>query len=113
MNETRAAQLFSRIPDGHTNPLRRPSDSYTDRRLRTMVEDANNKGDCIINVGSGYYRPLPDDEVDEKELHEYLNKELSRARKILKKRLAMKIAFEKRKELEIFTDHTRKAEQFK
>ena len=109
MNTSLAAQLFSRIPDGHANPLRRPSDSYTDRVLRRMVEDANNNGDCIINVGSGYYRPLPNDEVDEKELHEYLNKELSRARKILKKRLAMKIAFEKRKEFEIFTNHTREA----
>ena len=109
LKKSKATQLFSRIPNGHANPLRRPSDSYTDRRLREMVEDANNNGDCIINVGSGYYRPLPNDEVDEKELHEYLNKELSRARKIHKKRLAMKIAFEKRKEFEIFTDHTRKA----
>lgn len=109
MKESLAAQLFSRIPDGHANPLRRPSDSYTDRVLRRMVEDANNSGDCIINVGSGYYRPLPGDEVDEKEFHEYLNKELSRARKIQVKRLRMKIAFEKRKELELFTNHTRKA----
>lgn len=74
MSRTEAEQFFSRIPNGHTNPLRRPSNSYTDRVLRRMVEDANNKGDCIINVGSGYYRPLPNDEVDEKELHEYLNK---------------------------------------
>lgn len=73
------------------------------------MEDANNKGDCIINVGSGYYRPLPNDEVDEKEFKEYLAKELSRARKIQVKRLRMKMAFEKRKELEIFTNHTRKA----
>jgi len=72
-----------------------------------MVEDANNKGDCIINVGRGYYRPLPNDPVDVKEFHEYLSKELSRARRILKKRLAMKMAFEKRKEFELFTNHTK------
>lgn len=106
MSRTEAEQFFSRIPNGHTNPLRRPSNIYTDRVLRRMVEDANNKGDCIINVGSGYYRPLPNDEIDEKELHEYLATELSRARKILKKRLAMRTAFEKRRELELFTDHT-------
>ncbi len=87
-------------------PLRRPSDSYTDRVLRRMVEDANNRGDCIINVGRGYYRPLPNDPVDVKELHEYLNKELSRARRVLRKRLAMRMAFEKGKEFEVFTDHT-------
>lgn len=98
--KSKAEQLFSRIPDGHENPLRRPSDDYTDRALRRMVEDANNKGDCIINVGRGYYRPLPNDPVDVKELHEYLNKDLSRARKVLKKRLAMRMTFEKWKEKE-------------
>ena len=110
LKDTLAAQLFSRIPDGHANPLQRPSDKCTDRCLRRMVEDANNNGDCIINVGGGYYRPLPNDVVDEKELHEYLAKELSRARNIQRKRLAMRIAFEKRKELELFTDYTRKAQ---
>ena len=109
MKKLLAEQLFLKIPNGHANPLRRPSDSYTDRALRRMVEEANNNGDCIINVGSGYYRPLPSDAVDEKELKEYLVTELSRARNILKKRLAMKIAFEKRREFEVFTDHTREA----
>lgn len=109
MNETRARQHFLRIPDGHAKPLPRPSDAGTDRAFRELVESANNNGDCIINVGSGYYRPLPGDEVDEKELHEYLAKELSRARKIQVKRLAMRTAFEKRKDIEVFTDHTREA----
>lgn len=109
MRESIAAQFFSRIPDGHANPLKRPANRYTDRVLRKMVEVANNKGDCIINVGSGYYRPLPNDEVDAGEFQEYMNKELARARKILKKRMSMRTAFEKRRELESFTDHTRKA----
>ncbi len=100
MSKSKATQLFLQIPCGHAQPLRRPSDSYTDRVLRRMVEDANNRGDCIINVGRGYYRPLPNDPVAVKELHEYLSKELSRARRVLKKRLAMRMAFEKRKEQE-------------
>ena len=109
MKETRARQYFLRIPDGHANPLPRPSDAVTDRAFRELVEDANRNGDCIINVGRGYYRPRPEDAVDEKELKEYLAKELSRARKIQTKRLAMKIAFEKRRDVEVFTNHTREA----
>ena len=110
MNETKAKQHFLRIPDGHANPLHRHPDKYVDRAFRGLVESANKSGDCIINVGSGYYRPLPGDAVDEKELNEYLAKELSRARKIQVKRLAMRSAFEKRRDIEVFTDHTRKAE---
>ena len=108
MKESKARQHFLRIPSGHTHPLQRPTDSYTDRAFREMVESANHNGDCIINVGSGYYRPLPGDDTDEKELREYLTKELTRARRILAKRLAMRSAFEKRREVEVFTNHTRK-----
>lgn len=55
------------IPHGHKNKLQRPSDPYEDRVLRNQIAKANTEGDCIINVGSGYYRPVPGDEVDEKE----------------------------------------------
>ena len=109
MKETRARQYFLRIPDGHENPLPRPSDACTDRMFRDLVEDSNRNGDCIINVGRGYYRPRPGDAVDEKELNEYLAKELSRARKIQVKRLAMRNAFEKRRDIEVFTNHKREA----
>ena len=110
MGESKAKQYFLRIPDGHKNPLPRPSDASTDRAFRELVEDANNNGDCIINVGSGYYRPLPGDVVDAKELEQYLKKELSRARKIQLKRIRMRDAFRKRMDIEVFTNHTRKAE---
>lgn len=109
MDEIRARQHFSKIPDGHEKPLQRPSDASTDRAFRELVEEANNSGDCIINVGKGYYRPIPHDPVDLVELTEYLNKELARARKIQKKRLAMKQAFLKRVECELLISHTREA----
>lgn len=109
MNETKAKQYFLRIPDGHKYPLPRPSDASTDRAFRELVENANKNGDCIINVGSGYYRPLPGDEVDEKEFNEYLAKDLSRARQVLLKRMRMKDAFRKRIDIEVFTNHTREA----
>lgn len=96
--KSKAAPLFSRISDGHENPLRRPSDDYTDRALRRMVEDANNKGDCIINVGRGYYRPLPNDPVDVKEFHEYMNKEQHHIRSMQTKCFSMVLAFNRKRQ---------------
>lgn len=86
------------IPYGHEHPLQRPANPYEDRVLRKNIEYANNNGDCVINVGAGYYKPVPGDAVDEKELNEYLAQELHRARAIQAKRLAMKMAFERRRE---------------
>ena len=85
-----AMDYFSRISDGHKNAIQRPWNRVVDRCLRKMIEKANNNGDCIINVGNGIYRPIPGDPVDEKELNEYLGKELHRARAIQLKRLCMK-----------------------
>ena len=81
--------------------MQRPANDLEDRALRRKIEIANNEGDCIINVGNGYYRPVPGDEIDEKELNEYLAKELHRARTIQKKRLAMQMAFERWREIGI------------
>lgn len=89
-----AQGYFDRIPFGHKNAIQRPWDNSTDRELRRMIESANNNGDCIINVGKGYFRPMPGDEVDEGMLKRYLAKELSRARSIQIKRLSMKQAYE-------------------
>lgn len=96
------------IPHGHSNKLQRPSDPYEDRVLRNKIAKANNEGDCIINVGNGYYRPIPGDEVDEKEFKEYIAKDLSRARATLKKRLSMKMTFERWRESGILTCNTGK-----
>lgn len=89
-----AKSYFNRIPDGHRNAMQRPWNKTEDRVLRKMIEAANNNGDCIINVGRGIYRPIPGDPVDEKELKEYLSKELSRARSVQIKRISMKQTFE-------------------
>lgn len=94
------------IPYGHKEPLQRPSNPYEDRVLRRSIENANRNGDCIINVGSGYYRPVPGDPVDEKELDEYLAKELHRARAIQRKRLDMKMNFERRREVGVLVGNS-------
>ena len=90
--------VLSTIPYGHKEPLKRSSNKAQDRRERKEVERANLSGDCIINVGDGWYRPVPGDAVDEKEFNEYLAKELSRARAIQLKRMKMRGAFAERKE---------------
>lgn len=95
------------ISYGHKYPLARMSNPLRDRKFRKMVEDANNEGDCIINVGNGYYRPVPGDPVDEKELQEYLAKDLHRARAVLKKRRSMKKTFERWREIGILINHSR------
>ena len=93
-------------PYGHENAVQRPSNPIEDRRLREKIEQANRTEDCIINVGNGYYRPVPGDLTDEAELKEYLAKELSRARKIQSKRLAMRLTFERWREVGVLTDNT-------
>jgi len=88
-----AQYLFDRIETGSEMALRRPADRRADRRLRSLIADANMSGDCIINDGRGYYRPGEDDEAA---FEEYDAKEKHRARMILKKQRRMREAFERR-----------------
>lgn len=41
-----AKEYFDRIPDGHKNAIQRPWNRSVDRSLRSMIERANNNGDC-------------------------------------------------------------------
>lgn len=109
--KNQAMDYFVRIPDGHKNAIQRPWNRVVDRCLRKMIEKANNNGDCIINVGNGIYRPIPGDPVDEKELNEYLGKELHRARAIQLKRLCMKKTFEGWRDSAAYAKHFREARQ--
>lgn len=104
-----AQEYFDRIPDGHKNAIQRPWNRIVDRSLRSMIEKANNNGDCIINVGNGIYRPIPGDPVDEKELNQYLGKELHRARSIQIKRLSMKQTFESWRDAANYSKHCESA----
>lgn len=87
-----AQRLFDSIPLGSENPLVVDNGNTV---FRMMVADANKKGDCIINVDKGYYRPIPGQDDDEVE--HYLARELHRARAILYKRMQMKEAYQRRK----------------
>ena len=97
------------IKIGHDNAIQRPSNEFKDRSFRRAIENANNNGDCIINVGNGYYRPSPADPIDNLELDKYFAEELKRARAIQHKRLSMKMAYERWRECGILTNDSRSA----
>ena len=76
-----AESLFSRIGDGRQNAVTRPLNRTVDRYLRDLVAQANERGEVIINIGNGYYRPRFFDPVERIEFEEYTNKDISRANK--------------------------------
>ena len=94
-----AQAIFDRITTGAGNAVGRPSvidknNSTIDRALRELVEQANRNGDCIINAGDGYFRPIPGNAVDEYYFHEYIEKEKSRVKELDKKIGAMETTYE-------------------
>ena len=91
--KSEAERLFDRIGTGAAYALRRPKDAKVDRQLRKLIADANLSGDCIINDGSGYFRPGEDDDVA---FETYIRSERSRAREILKKTASMQRVFDRR-----------------
>lgn len=91
--KSHAELLFNRISTGSEHAVRRPSDARTDRKLRQLIAEANNTGDCIINDGRGYFRPGEDDEAA---AEEYFAKERHRAREVLRKVRRMEEVFNRR-----------------
>ena len=114
-NRETAESYFIRISDGHRNAIQRPADPNVDRILGRMIEKANCDGDCIVNTGKGIFRPIPSDPIDTSMYHEYVNKDLSRARATLKKRKCMSQTFKSWKDAgeynALHTNHKRKTEQ--
>ena len=92
--KSEAERLFDRIGTGADHALRRPRDPKVDRQLRQLIAEANANGtDCIINLGSGYFRPGEDDEGA---FEDYIAAERSRAREILRKASRMQQTFDRR-----------------
>lgn len=94
-----AQAIFDRITSGAGNAVGRPAvvdknNSTIDRALRELVEKANRNGDCIINAGDGYFRPIPGNAVDEYYFHEYIAKEKSRVKELEKKISTMETTYE-------------------
>ena len=91
--KSEAERLFDRISTGAARAIARPKDAKVARPLRKLIADANLSGDCIINDGSGYFRPGEDDDVA---FETYIRSERSRAREILKKTASMQRVFDRR-----------------
>ena len=91
--KSEAEKLFDKIGTGAYYALRRPANKRVDRQLRRLIADANMNGDCIINDGSGYFRPGLDDDIA---AEEYFAKERHRAKKILAKVSRMEQVYDRR-----------------
>lgn len=70
--------LFAQIGVGKKNILKRPGNSYDDRILRKKIQEAQESGDIIINVGEGYYRPILAIPEEKLEFEHYINSKKSR-----------------------------------
>jgi len=91
--KSEAERLFDRISTGAARAIARPKDAKVDRQLRKLIADANLSGDCIINDGSGYFRPGDDDDIA---FETYIAAERSRAREILRKTSRMQQVYDRR-----------------
>ena len=91
--KSEAEILFDKIGTGAYYAVRRPTNARVDRQLRKMISDANQTGDCIINDGSGYFRPGEEDDVA---AEAYFAKERHRAREILRKVSRMEQIYDRR-----------------
>lgn len=85
--KSHAEILFDSIQTGRRNAIKVHNSFY---EFRKLVAEANKSGDCIINIGDGYYRAGED---DEEELKHYLYRELHRAKEITDKVDAMREAY--------------------
>lgn len=91
--KTQAEILFDKIGTGAAHAVRRPKDAKVDRQLRRLIADANKNGDCIINDGSGYFRPGEDDDLA---FEAYCAAERHRGWEIIHKVNRMEEVFERR-----------------
>ena len=91
--KSEAEILFDKIGTGAAYAVRRPKDAKVDRQLRRLIADANMNGDCIINDGSGYFRPGEEDDVA---FEAYCAAERHRGWEILHKINRMEEVFERR-----------------
>ena len=88
--KSHAQALFDKIGTGPERAVRRPKDSFADRKFRELISNANKNGDHIINDGNGYYRAGKDDQP---ELEHYLRAELKRAKESTDKVDAMRESY--------------------
>jgi hypothetical protein len=82
--------------EGKMQPNADDASLTMEQRLQRAFTCAQFLMHCIINNGTGYYRPNIENEIDEYAYHLYKSKELARARAIMSKIEAMDKAFYRR-----------------
>lgn len=84
----RAFAAFKSIGIGKENAYTPPKSIA--KEFSDLVNIQNSKGDVIINLGEGYYRPNPLSNKGDEEFNAYLTQEYERADAIVNKCIAMR-----------------------
>ena len=84
----RASAAFKSIGIGRENAYTPPKS--IEKEFSNLVDVQNVKGDVIINLGEGYYRPNPLSNKGDEEFNAYLAQEYERADAIVNKCIAMR-----------------------
>ena len=87
------AQILFEMIGEYDRPIKRPKNPSVDRAFRQLIAEANMNGDCIINDGSGYFRPGEEDEIV---FEAYCAAERHKAWEILHRINRMEEVFERR-----------------
>ena len=84
----RASTAFKSIGIGRENAYTPPKS--IEKEFSDLVDIQNSKGDVIINLGNGYYRPNPLSNPGDEEFNAYIAQEYERANAIIDKCNAMR-----------------------
>lgn len=90
--EDRVVCAFKSIQIGKDNAFIPPK--YIAREFSSYVDERNLKGDVVINLGNGYYRPNPLSQEECDEFTQYLNQEYERANTIIDKCIKMQFVYD-------------------
>ena len=85
---THASIAFKSIGIGRENAYIPPKS--IEKEFSDLVNIQNSKGDVIINLGDGYYRPNPLSDQGDEEFNAYLTQEYERANVIINKCIMMR-----------------------
>lgn len=90
--EDKLSSAFKYIKIGKDNVYNPPKS--ISKEFSSYVDEQNLKGDVVINLGEGYYRPNPLSSIEHDEFSSYLSKEYDRANAIIDKCIKMQFVYD-------------------
>ena len=90
--EDKLSSAFKSIKIGKDNAFIPPKSIA--QEFSSYVDEQNSKGDIVINLGKGYYRPNPLSQEEHDEFNSYLSKEYERANAIIDKCIKMQFIYD-------------------